>query len=376
MSTPAAVIGGVANIFVPDDGEQIDLGYTAIRVYWATSETASASLATTLTLVDGQRDYSYNKTDALSTDWFEWAFYGATPGEGPRSERVRIGPPQSTRLLIRQGVGRRLRLMDGPYAITTATDSDTCVISALIDPDASAWRFANRFLRCSAGTASGQTRRVRNVANTGYVPSTGTLNVNRATSPAWLADDSLEIWRAKSDEDPSVLIDEAMNRAASNLWWEDTFYFSADADISEYFMPATMLPGSIIRAELASDTYPTRPGWVDVGFHDLTMEGGSPMLSLRRSTMGGAYLDSGDIVRLRYSRHGDAMDSDTDYWSVDLQWAIAEAAYEFLNTLMTPSGAQEAIQDATKAMAAVQRDVQKYRNIYLPQPKILVQAPR
>ena len=376
MSSPVAVIGGVANVFVPDVDDVLGLGYTGIRIYWATSETATASLATTLALVSGTLDYSYNKTDALATDWFEWCLYGAVPGEGPRSERVPIGPPQTTRLLVRQGVGRRLRIMDGPYAIATPTDADTCVITEMIDPDASAWRFANRFARCSAGTASGQTRRVRNVANSGYVPATGTLNVNRATSPAWVAGDSLEIWRPKADEDPSVLIDEAMNRAASALWWEETFYLTADAEISEYYMPATMLPGSIIRVEWATDTYPTRPGWEEVSFWDLTVEGGMPLLHLRRSTVWNSYLAAGDVVRVRFARHGDAMDSDSDYWGVPLPWAVAETALAFLDAIATPSGAQEQIVDAAKAKGALGADVARYRSMYMPRGKVQIQVPR
>lgn len=378
MPSSAAIIGGSFTAYIPDDGAQIDLGWDQVRIYWATSETATATLVSTQTLVDGQIDYTYNNETALITDWAEWCLYNSTDAEeGPRSERVPIGPPQSTRKLIRQGAGRRLRLLDGPYTIASVDDSDTCTIDELVDPDAAVGRFANKYIRVVEGTAIGQTRRIRNITNSGYVPATGKLTINRATNPAWVANDVAEVWRPKGDEDPSALIDEAMNRVATRVWWRDTFYFSIDSNVSEYFMPATMRPEAIVAVEWASDSYPDRPGWSPVGGWEWVYEQGNGVMSVRRTNLGDpSYYDQGDILRVTYNRYGDAMDTDSDYWNVNLQWAIAETAMEFLDTIGTPSGSKEEITDAERARAAVARDLEHFRRVFMPAARPQVRLPR
>jgi len=378
MPSSQAYIGGSFTAYVPDDTRQIELGWDSVRIYWATSETASPSLATTLALVAGQFDYTYNNENALITDWAEWCLYDSgEDSEGPRSERVPIGPPQSTRKLIRQGVGRRLRLMDGPYEIASVGDSDTCIVSDLVDPDAAVGRFANKFIRVVEGTAAGQTRRIRNIANSGYVPASGTINVGRAFNPAWVGDDIAEIWRPKSDEDPSVLIDEAMNRVASRVWWTETFYLSVDSEVSEYYLPATMRPEAVVSVEWAGDTYPDRPGWVPVGGYGFSYDQGNLMISLQRTNLGDpSYYDQGDIIRITHNRTGDAMDDDADYWNVPLQWAIAETALEFLDTIGTPSGSQEEVGDAERARAALARDIDHFRRVNMPPTRMRMVLPQ
>lgn len=378
MPSPAAVIGGQAFIYAADDDQKIALGYTHIRVYWATSETATATLATSLELVAGQKDYEYNKTDALSTDWFEYAFYGVGPGEGPRSERVPIGPPQTTGRLIRQGAGRRLRIMDGPYTISSVTDADTMVISDLIDPDATPHGFANRFVRVIDGAAAGQTRRTRAAGSTpaGYVPASGTLNVNRATNPAWLAGDVVELWRGQGDDDPSVLMDEAMNRVAYRVWWEETHYFTIDSQVSEYVLPAILRENAISAVEYASDTFPTRPAWRPVPWWYVVIDGGVPVMSLRRHGLGEELFGQGKVIRVRYARHGDAMDGDGDYWGVPLEWAVAETALEYLELIAAPRGGTENVIDAERAKEVLRREADTFRAIYLPQPRVFTRPAR
>ena len=375
MPTPAVAIGPIYDIYVPQADELIDLGYTGIRVYWATSETASASLVTTLTLVAGTFDYSYNKTDGAETDWAEHCWYGATPGEGARSERVPVGRSRVTRKDVRQGVGRRLRIMDGPYTIATVTDADTIIVTELIDPDASAYKRANRFIRVVTGTGIGQTRRSRSGDSTpaGYVPSTGTLNVNRATSPAWLAGDTFECWRPKDDEDPSVLIDEAMQRVADRICVADSFLFTIDSNVTEYYLPAGINELNIQSVEWASDTYPAKPQWEEVGWWRAYQENGQTVLSVLRASLGRQFYSQDDIIRVNYAHYPDRMDSDSDYWSgIPLQWAIAETALEFLETLGTPSGGEEQVQDAQRAKGGLQREINAFRQRFMPIPRMKV----
>ena len=370
MPSATAAIGGTATAYVPDDTQQIALGYTHVRFYWGTSEAGSYSLVDSEALVAGQNDYSYNKTDANRTDWFYWALYGATPGEGPASEPMPIGPPTCSRKQIRQGVGRRLRLVD-IVTVASAADATSFVASELIDPDASAYRFANRFARPSSGTYAGNTRRVRSYsttgANNGYAPATGTIIVGRSFGGTLSAGNEIELWKPKGDDDPSVLIDEAMNRSRRKVWWEDSFYLTADASVSEYWLPAAMLPGSIKAVDWASDSYPDRPAWQSVGYWETTQEFNQSKLTLLQGSFTGrATYDANKVVRIVYNRFADRMDSESDYWDVPLEWAIAETCLEYLREHRIPGGGKEDTADATVSIATVAEEVAEFRRAYMP----------
>lgn len=373
MPDPARAIGGVYTAYIPDDDQAMALGYTDLRIYWGTSEAGSYSLADTQSLVSGQKDYSYNKTDAYASDWAYHTLYGAVPGESPASEPVPIGPPRTTRKQVRQGIGERLRMMT-LAAVTTGTDANTVVCSSLIDADGSPSKYANRFARAIGGNVDGETKRVRNVANSGYVPASGTLNFGNDFSATPNASVVLELWRASKDEDPAAIIDEGMQRARRRLWWEETFYLSTDSNITEYAMPAAMLPGSVTRVEWASGTYPQSPAWTPVGFWDLYVDGG-PMMSIRRTALGTHAYGQGDVIRITYNRFGDRMDDDADYWNVPLEWAVAECAYDYLQTIRTPKGGKEDVSDATVAKGEVAEELREYRAIYMPRPRVHVRGP-
>ena len=366
MPSPTAAIGATLTAYVPDDGDQIDLGYTAVRFYTATTENGSYSLAGSATLVDGQLDYSLNVTAALATDWFYWILYGATPGEGVASEPMPVGPPRVTRLTVRQAVGKRLRLL---YTGTLASVSSSTVgiISDLIDPDGSAHKYANRFARCYSGDAIGQTRRVRS-GSTGYAVATGTLTVGRAYSPAWVATDGLELWKPQFDDDPSIIVDAACQTARLRMWWEDTFYFSADDDVSDYYGPATLRDEYVKRFEYAADTYPSKPDWQPVGWFDVVMDGGQPLITVYSHGTRAAKYTAGTIFRIVYNRFGDRMDSDTDYWSVPEEWALAEVALDTVQALRAPQGSREGLDDYASVYATLVREVQDMRAAWMPGP--------
>lgn len=374
MPNLTAVIGGTATAYRPDDTTLIALGYTHLRFYWRASETGAPTLMTSVALVAGQKDYSYNNTAALATDWFFTAPYGAVPGEGPASESMPIGPPQSTRLDIRQAVGRMLRLLD-VHVLSSVTSATVGVFNTLIDPDASPHSYANRFARCSAGTAIGQTRRLRS-GSTGYAVATGTVTLARATSPAWVANDSIEFWKAKDGEDPSAIIDECMQLARRKLWWQDTFYFTADSDVTDYAMPAIMREEMLTAVEWAADTYPSRPHWCPVPYWDFTLDGGGPVLSVASSVTGRSTFTQGTVFRVIWNRYGDRMDSDTDYWEVPLEWATAEVALRTLLRLGTPSGGQEDVQQEKIAVLALQEDLQTLRRTLMPRAVPMEKMPR
>lgn len=359
------VIGGVLTAWVPDVDDQMDLGYTAVRFYVASSENGSYTLVNSASLVAGTKDYSYNLTTASATDWFYWALYGATPGEGPASEPVPIGPPRSTRLDIREAVGARLRMVD-VFTLTSVVGGNAAVINDIIDPDASPHRLGNRFSRVVAGTALGQTRRVRS-GTTGYDTVNGQITVNRAYSPAWLAADTVELWVADGDSDPSVLIDDAMQRARTKVWWEDTFFFTADPTVSEYVMPSLVREDRVKRVQYAADTYPSRPDWRDVGWWDVTMDGGVPLMTVLTHGLGRGFYAEGTVFRVTYNRPGDRMDDDQDYWECpSLEWAVAETAYEYLKTKIRPRGGKEDTDDAKLALAGMREEVLNHRATWMP----------
>lgn len=369
------VIGGSYSAYIPNDDRAIELGYTDLKVYWANSEAGPYALATTIPLVAGQKDYTYNNTAALAGDWAYHTLYGATPGESPASEPTPIGPPRSTRLDIRRGVGDRLNLL-ATAAVTGGTDANTVVCASLIDQDASPGKYANRFARAVGGNVDGETRRTRNIANDGYVPASGTLNFGADFSATPDTAVTLELWRPERDQDPSERIDNAMQRARHRLWWQEAFYLSTDANVTEYAMPATMLPGSIQGVEYAAGAFPEAPGWVPVGSWNLDPNGGQPTLSVSLTALGSNPFSQGTVIRVRYNTFGDRMDDDDDYWSVPLEWAVAEVAYEYLKTIRTPSGGKEDTGDAGMALQTIADDLTMYRTIYMPRATAQERGPR
>lgn len=368
-------IGATVVAFIPNDDRLIDLGYTHVRFYFASSEDGAYALASSTALVSGQRDYSYNKTDALITDWWYWVPYGAGVGEGPQSEPQPVGPPQCTRKEIRQAVGRRLRLMETAQ-VTTGTDANTVVCSSLIDADAPAAKHANKYARAVAGNVSGETKRIRNVANSGFVPASGTLNFGQDFSATPNTSTVLELWRPVRDDDPSALIDEAINRVRRKVWWEETFYLTAEANVTEYAAPSFMLPGSIAAVEYAAGDYPSAPDWRPVGDADLVMEGGQPVLTISMTPFASVSYSTGTVIRVRYSRFGDLLDSDADYWFAALHWAAAEAALDFLRLVLTPGGGREDVSDAAAAIREVAQEVAEWRSVYMPQARPRTRLPR
>lgn len=371
MPSPQEYLGATYDIYVPDPDRLIDLGYTGIRVYWAASEAGSYSLATTLTLVAGQHDYSYNKTDGLWSDWARHAYYGATPGEGTASEAVPVGPPRYTRKEVRQGVGKRLRLME---ALTrTGTASATAhTFTALVDADGSTYKYCNWFLRTVSG-ATTETRRVRNKTNSGYAPATGIITTN-AFSATIEAAVECELWQPRGDEDISAMVDEAMNDARHRVCWESSHYLSTDSGVSEYFLPAGINGRTILDVDWATDTYPDKPGWEPVPYWKVSPEGSGFLLTVLGHGLGHELLAADTVIRVRYLHYADRMDNDSDSWDVPLEFAVAETALSLLDRIGLPVGPEQA-SDAQRAKAEIARDLDTLR-AFLPQPKVNVRVAR
>lgn len=365
---PTTAIGAIYNVYIPNVDALITLGYTHVRIYWATSENGSYSLSTSVALVTGTYGYEYNNTAGAAGDWAKHAYYGAVPGETVTSEPVPVAPGQSTRALIRQGAGRRVRLMEPLHTITTVTDTDTIVVSSLIDADGRAETLSNRF-----GRSGTQSRRIRNAAGSGYVPSTGTLNFRRAFSPTLAEGDTLEIWKSRADEDPSVMMDEAMQRARKFIWWEETLYLTATAEQTEYYLPGIIVnKRQVKRVEWALDNFPARPVWQPAS-KDVTFDGGIALLSVSKSA--GITFDAGTTIRVLINRFGDRMDSESDYWLAPLEWCIAETAREFLEVAGAPTGSKEDVTDFNKTLRDVQAECFDYRAVYLPEIELSMEAP-
>lgn len=363
-----ADIGATVHVYVPDDDVAIANLYTGIRIYWATSQTASASLATTLTLVEEQRDYNYNKTDALESDWWEWALYGATPGEGPRSERMPVGPPRATRKDIRQIAGQRLRVCRVLDVAASPTPSATAfAASVLIDADASTYLHCNKIVRFASGSLATEVKRVRDKGATGYTPASGLLTCN-TFSGAPTAGDDFELWTPNGSDDTSELMDRAINDAAGFMWWPETFFFATDDAVEEYFMPFLMRRDFVRSVEFVTGSYPDEPGWQPVARPVFRYQSGRLVLNLHDSGPGINQFTAGTIVKVEYDRPGQDLNSDTDAWYVNRRWAAAEAAMCFLDLLGTPRGGLENVVDAERAKGSLQRDLEMFRSQYFPAP--------
>ena len=360
MSTQVEVIGTKYDIYVPNVDDLIDLGYTHIRVFQEASESVAVGAAdTSILLVAGTYDYSYNKTTGLQTDWAEHCFYSVANGEGPHTERVPLDRPRTTRLVIRQGVGRKLRMME-LFTVASAASATNFIASALIDPDASTQRYANWFARVASGTYATAIRRVRG-AGTGYVVATGEIVVSRTYGGSLVLGDTVELWRPHGDEDPSSIIDEAINDARVQMFLDETWIFSVDSNVTEYTMPDGCLEQTIQKVEWAAGTYPDDPEWIELHNYDTT----GRLISVGRRT-------AGDLIRISYTPNPDILDSDSDYWECDKQWAIAEAALAYLNRIGKPGGQEEAIEHDRKR-GRLMDELRLLRPRYMPmaRPKVL-----
>lgn len=371
----ATLIGWAIDIPYPDVQDFLDADYTGIHVYSSATEEGSYSLETTLTLVAGTFLYTYNKPTGLSTDWVQYAPYGLTPGEGQRSEPQPVGAGQVTRLQIRQAVGLRLQMVE-IYDLLSAADSTHAVISELIDTDAPAAKYANRFVRVYAGQAIGQTRRLRNATNAGYTPASGTLLVSRAFAPEWEAADSVELWEARGDVDPSALIDQAMNTARRHIWAETSVVVVTGSNDTEYVLPQNCYPDVISRVDICWGTYPDSPYWTQVGYYRPYRENGQNKISLSPSSLRWPAFDSDRLIRVAYSGPVDHLGSDTDGWSVPLDWAVAETGLEYLNVMLGPGGSSGDISDIGRARGEWKAMAEDYRADLMPAPTPLLIVPR
>ena len=372
MTTTVPVLGGVATAFIPDNDTKMGLGYTGVRFYWSGTEAGPYSLAHTSTLVAGTLSYSYNKTDALVGDWFYWAPYGAVVGEGAASEPMPIGPSRATRKQIRQGVGLRLQLVD-IVTVTSAASATDFTSNDLIDPDASNWKHANKWARVSSGAYAGAIRRVRaysatDAAANGWAKATGKVIVGRTFGGTLSAADEVEMWLPRADEDPSVLIDQAMNRARNHMWAEQTYYLTTTAQVTDYFLPNDCREERITAVDFAADTYPDRPGWRPVPWWEVVMDNGAPRMTILATADAGsnrAYADS-YIIRIKYNSFPDRMDSESDSWDFDLEWAVAETAMEYLRTQRGPLGNQGDVGDAELTFKDLQQESMDHRITWMP----------
>lgn len=362
-------IGATLEISVPDVDARIAAGYTVIRIYFASSEDGSYTLeGTTLTLVAGTYSYSYNKTSAAATDWWQYAFYGVAVGESPRSEPMPVSDIQSTKSAIRQGVGRRLRLMEGPFNPSSVTDGDTLAIAELVDLDGDTLKYCNWFAR--AGT---QSRQVRASPN-GYTPGTGKLEFRRAFSPTLDTGANVELWLARANEDPSTIVDDAMQRARKEIWWEETYYLVSATSQSEYALPRTIItPSQVKRVEIAMGNYPNEPAWAKAPAN-VYMDGGAAFVSLSPGVYGG--VTSNQVVRVVVNRFADRMDSELDYWNVPLEWAVAEVALQALRVLTVTTGKVEDIRDWRIQQSDLAKECEEFRAVYRPMVEIVLEPPR
>lgn len=374
MPSIEQVIGGKYTAYIPDDDQAIALGYTHVRIYWGSTEEGPYALATSIALVSGQGDYTYNNTAALATDWAYHTLYGATPGESPASEPVPIGPPRSTRKLIRQGVGRKLRRME-LFNIASAASATAFTITEAIDPDASSARYSNWAARLASGSLAGEVRRIRNVTNNGYVPATGVFTLGRGFSGTPATGDDVELWRPHGDEDTSALVDEAINNARFNILWAVPYVITIDADVTEYQMPDGCSEHTIQTVEYAvnRDGYPDKPQWTRLQSWDIN---GRVLSVFRNSrTFYPALFSAGDLVRVNYVAFGDLLESDADYWECNLQWAVAESALAFLDLLGKPEAKEEAIQHE-RIRSNILREAMMLRTAHMPQTRLKVLDPR
>ena len=349
--------GWSLTVYVPDIARKLEAGYTGVEIRSNSESGGDGVLAANLLLRAGEERYTYRKADGKPTDWAKWRF---TPN-GQFSEWQRVGPYGVDRRTIRRDVGRRARMMRWPVAEATGATPATLTIPSLLDADASPSKFARWFAR----RPDGQVRRVRSAANKGFAPDTGVLTLNPFPD-ATAANTEIELWKPRTDEDPSELLNESMNVARTRLWIEDAFYFTVENNVSVYAMPFE-LQASVKRVEVAAGTYPEMPRWYPVQHYELTKERGQVLLEMYGSIASDIGINYGDgiIVRVLYNYFPQRMVDDDSVWPVSREWAAAEVGVHFLEDLGVSHG-DEDVNDVARALTFYREQREEERKTWMP----------
>lgn len=196
--------------------------YTSIRLYRDTSATGSFStLVTTITLVSGTEEYSYEDTSGSSTSWYRWSFYNtSTVTETAKGPAFRAGVMRLRDLRIETamelGAGFKGVADSGG---TTTTLRDAALGDAFIDVNAleGAWIY-----RPDAAASGDMVRRVKQ-AGLGFDGSDD-LTVSRAWTNAPSADEEYHVFLLAAPVDVAgvdMSWDRGIREGCAQTWFED-----------------------------------------------------------------------------------------------------------------------------------------------------------
>lgn len=239
------VSGRYIPVYVPEVAAILSAGtYNSVRLYVASSQTAAGSLLTTITLVAGQTQYSYDYTSGVSTQWTYWTYYHTgTAAESDPSERVPLaGAPAVTFASLAQRAADRCNLYMRPYGDhtfpgpsgTTTTNGNvggtTLICTSYADSEYPSREFTHWTIRATSGARSGEERRLITEPLT---TASGTFTTARAFGGQILSGVTFEGYGGIT----GTQWRQAVNEALLDLWTPVEWSFAGTLNQTEYPIP-------------------------------------------------------------------------------------------------------------------------------------------
>lgn len=344
------MLGATYSVTLEDVEAALGEGFTHIRFYRATTETATLVQVYSTSLAAGTLTYTYSDPAAQPTDWWTWALWGSSPGLSDYAERQPVATIRITRRDLRRNVGYRLGLMELATVASATTTSATC--SELQDPDRSVHEIASGWVYLP----SGETRRIRAGTN-GYNPATGQVTwAPAATAPS--AGDEVEIWSGIIKADIVGVVHRAMRVARFALMYPDYLLIETAGNEDTYPLPYNAIHSGVLEVEQNSGGY-----WVPYRDWDVQRAGQQAFIVLRKSWPNTVY-------RITYASVPDALDDDSDSWDVPVELATAEVAKQVMHSLLVPSSHREMLGDIAVAVKALDEEAARLRSVYLPEIRV------
>ena len=301
--------------------------FDSIRLYSAPTRGGTYSLVTTITLVAGDTIYTYSDVAGTTTTWYKVTFYNSvTLNETSLTETEPF--PAARDILTRKELRQKIvKNLAGKIGSPSAITAQTVVVAALTDTANDVDYYTGWHLyRPDATSSADNDRRVSSITL-----ATGTLTHGGAAyADTTSTSEQVEILPLDLDYD---LLNEKINDGLEDTRWLTRFEMGTNSGQNQYTLPSFIegpeyVPMIWRRFGGTADSYIWKPinhngGWAKVRGSNFKCT-----LDIDPS------IGDNEVIALEVWRPGAALDSETDFTTVQQKWAVAAAMVEVLEYLV------------------------------------------